>query len=87
MLTCWTNNRVAGDLRRHDAQMTSLKSQLLTEFVETVKYSYIEREIFSAAENAKSWVAQRTTHGWLFGGPSQFWVIPQSIICSEHEIN
>ena len=41
----------------------------------------------SAAENAKSWVAQRTTHGWWLGRPSQFWVVLQSINCSEHEIN
>ena len=41
----------------------------------------------NAAENAKSWVAQWTTHGWLLGGTSQFWVVCQSIICSQHEIN
>ena len=41
----------------------------------------------SAAENAKSWFAQQTTHGWCLGGPSQFWVVRQSIICSDHEIN
>ena len=41
----------------------------------------------SAAENAKSWVAQWTTYGWWLGGPSQFWVVRQSIISSEHEIN
>ena len=31
----------------------------------------------SAAEKAKSWVAQRTTHDWWLGGPSQFWVVRQ----------
>ena len=36
---------------------------------------------------AKPWDAQRTTHGWWLGGPYQFWVVHQSIICSEHEIN
>ena len=41
----------------------------------------------SAAENAKCWVAQWTTHGWWLGGLSQFGVVRQSIICSEHEIN
>ena len=41
----------------------------------------------SAVENAKSWFAQRTTHGWWLGGPSQFWVVRQSIICSDHGIN
>ena len=30
-----------------------------------------------AAEKAKSWVAQRTTHDWWLGGPSQFWVVRQ----------
>ena len=29
----------------------------------------------STAEKAKSWVAQRTTHDWWLGGPSQFWVV------------
>ena len=40
-----------------------------------------------AAENAKSWFAQRTTHGWWLRGPSQFCVVRESKICSEHEIN
>ena len=31
----------------------------------------------SAAEKAKSWVAQWTTHDWSLGGPSQFWVVRQ----------
>ena len=30
---------------------------------------------FSAAENAKSWLAWRTTYGWWLGGPSQLWVV------------
>ena len=34
-------------------------------------------EMVSAAEKAKSWVAQRTTHDWWLGGPSQFWVVRQ----------
>ena len=33
--------------------------------------------VSSAAEKAKSWVAQRTTHDWWLGGPSQFWVVRQ----------
>ena len=33
--------------------------------------------IASAAEKAKSWVAQWTTHDWSLGGPSQFWVVRQ----------
>ena len=36
------------------------------------------RELVFAVENAKSWVAQRTTHSWRLGGPSQFWVVHQS---------
>ena len=31
----------------------------------------------SAAEKAKSWVAQRTTHDWWLGGPSPFWEVRQ----------
>ena len=26
----------------------------------------------------KTWVAQRNTHSWRLGGPSQFWVVRQS---------
>ena len=33
----------------------------------------------SAVESAKSWVSQRTTHSWRSGGPSQFWVVRQSV--------
>ena len=34
-------------------------------------------ELCSAAEKAKSWVAQWTTHDWWLGDPSQFWVVRQ----------
>ena len=47
----------------------------------------LEQSVFSAAENAKSWVAQRTTHDWWCGGPSQFWMVHKSIICWDREIN
>ena len=41
--------------------------------------SYESQHWFSsAAENAKSWVTHRTTHGWWLGGPYQFWVVRQS---------
>ena len=46
-----------------------------------------QRSRSSAAENAKSWVAQRTTHGLWLGGLSQVWVVCQLTIFSEHEIN
>ena len=40
----------------------------------------IEASWCSAAENAKSWFAQWTTHGWWLSGPPQFWAVRQSII-------
>ena len=40
-----------------------------------------------SSENAKSWLAWQTTYGWWLGGPSQFWVVHQSIICWGHATN
>ena len=37
----------------------------------------LSKGLSSAAEKAKSWVAQRTTHDWWLGDPSQFWVVRQ----------
>ena len=55
--------------------------------VSHVIVAYTLESLSSSAENAKSWVAQRTPHGWWLGGPFQFWVVCQSIIYRDHEIN
>ena len=39
--------------------------------------------MYNAVENAKSCLAP--DYPWLMGGPPQFWVVYQSIICSDHE--
>ena len=40
----------------------------------------VDPDLCSAAEKAKSWVAQQTTHDWWLGGPSQFWVVRHNIL-------
>ena len=52
-----------------------------------IKWSQIFIKLCSAAENAKSWLAQRTTYGWWLGGPSHFWVVRQSKFCWDHATN
>ena len=67
--------------------MDMLEVRLIINLLALGRFECNFKWVISAAENGKSWFAWRTTYGWWLGGPSQFWVVRQSIICWDHATN